>query len=180
MRSTRTLILAVMVMLAASVAAPLTLAGASHDYEPDAHWAAFSWGTQVTIVDHTGPWPVSLATARWQLSTNFTVHYHWSVCSHAVNCVDATEYSAADGYKGLAWIGFDSNGHPVGTPRVEFNNYYSCTGTCPGWVTCMEIGHILGLEHRSSGSSCMRDNSTLYTSPDSHDFSQLNANYDHG
>ena len=57
-------------------------------------------------------------------------------------------------------------------------------------VLCQEIGHVLGLDHNRDGAqggspddSCMNDQvslfATQYTSPNSHDTGQLNANYSH-
>jgi predicted Zn-dependent protease len=45
-------------------------------------------------------------------------------------------------------------------------------------VTCHEIGHALGLDHRGhSFSSCMTDGRAFPTRPDRHDMAELSAIY---
>lgn len=89
-----TSLMATLLLLGVLTVTATTPVSASHQqYDPvmgttPLHWNAFSWGNQITIVDQTGPWPVSAASTDWNNAHHEAlVHYHWNVCSHGVNCL---------------------------------------------------------------------------------------------
>lgn len=93
------------------------------------------------------------------------------VCNHA-------DYNLS-GFTGLASIRVNSEGH-IQRGRVRVKNS-AATGDRRA-LLCQEVGHTIGLDHRSSTSSCMHQNSSAASAdPDSHDYDELrNITHSHG
>lgn len=76
---------------------------------------------------------------------------------------------------GLTRIYADASGHLYGA-TVLFDPRYS--GDALMSILCHEVGHALGLDHRSAGETCMRHH-VEYTEPDDHDVQQIAAGHNH-
>jgi hypothetical protein len=81
----------------------------------------------------------------------------------------------APGVAGSARLYLDGNGHIQGA-TVLFDPRYH--GDQLMSILCHEVGHALGLDHRSSGQTCMREH-VGYTEPDGHDGDQIALNHNH-
>ena len=91
------------------------------------------------------------------------------------------EYNANDGNYGVTYLNW--SGSHFTSVSVYLNNRTVTNPTQHRKSTCHELGHALGLLHRSQTSSCMRqgnavtDHISMY--PDAHDFNALHALYNH-
>ena len=88
---------------------------------------------------------------------------------------------------GASYGGSESNGTRWCVPQ-EFRwntayNYTQTTNAHRNYVACHELGHTLGLRHRSSGSTCMRVATISpvwippYTTTSQHDRDEIDAHY---
>jgi hypothetical protein len=74
-------------------------------------------------------------------------------------------------FAGLANVRYNDQGH-IQRGRVRVKNSVSESEKRP--LLCQELGHTLGLGHRSTTASCMHQNaSAAAASPDQHDYEQL-------
>ncbi|MCH8815738.1 MAG: hypothetical protein IH957_11740 [Chloroflexi bacterium] len=91
---------------------------------------------------------------------------------------------------GLARIFIDGDHITKGEVKLNTKLLDDYPAGAADHVLCQEIGHVLGLNHNRDGAqggspddTCMNDQvnlfTTQYTSPNSHDTDQLNANYNH-
>ncbi|HEX2058286.1 MAG TPA: hypothetical protein VHI71_07945 [Actinomycetota bacterium] len=82
-------------------------------------------------------------------------------------------------FAGYANVRYNSDGH-IQKGRVRVKNSVAEGSRRP--LLCQEVGHTLGLAHRSSTGSCMhQDASVAAASPDNHDYEQLgNQTHSHG
>lgn len=162
------------------------------------HWERHSTTiAQAYMVDHTPSfWPVTDATYNWNNGTNRVgVYYRWSTCpSSSAHCVHIREYRDGDGSEGARLCGGDFGctiGHRPGDSSGHITDGHGNSSTVRIWLnrsvnsssdalqtTCHEVGHVIGLDHRSASSSCMTV-AVASGTPDSHDFSTLNGVYDH-
>ena len=95
-----------------------------------------------------------------------------------------------NGWLGLAGISIDSAGH-ITSGYTKLNDTYFAPGSfydSTAWrqsVTCQELGHNVGLHHQDeifnnvSLLSCMDYQNPPYQYPNTHDYEQLEAIYDH-
>lgn len=148
------------------------------------HWAHDGLAnSQIYFVDYTGPsWPVTLATYKWNEAIGVNSYYENSCPASNLHCVDVVEYSDNDGMYGyVLFAPYDSASHYYTANSVHLNNLLTVSAQQRRSTTCQEEGHILGLDHRASGATCMLlyTNPTYPQYPDSHDFSTLQSLYAH-
>jgi predicted Zn-dependent protease len=64
---------------------------------------------------------------------------------------------------------------------VRLNNFTARTSTQTRKTSCHELGHVLGLAHRSTNTSCMTQGAALpiVGTTDTHDFDELFSLYHH-
>lgn len=94
-----------------------------------------------------------------------------------------------NGWRGIAGISLDSNGH-ISKGYTKLNDTYFNMSYYSGdnWkqsVTCQELGHNVGLDHQDedfnnqSLFTCMDYQDPPFEAPNSHDFQQLSTIYRH-
>lgn len=161
------------------------------------HWARSSSGTplQLAVIDSvTSSWDSQLQTANsdWNRSSVFenyltagsTYASTRRSCPAATGKVRVCNYTYGNtGWLGLAQINLSSGSHIAwGTTKV--NDSYSFTAAAKQHVMCQEVGHDFGLDHQFTNTSSCMDYAGLddpsYVSPNSHDYNQLTAIYNHG
>jgi predicted Zn-dependent protease len=165
--------LIIIVALLASMSLVLPNAGAGHRFA--GHWRAAVTPFNVRFIDS--------ATKSWS-GVMQSAADEWSK-SGVLNAV--IEPGAADravricnyGYGNTGWVGYTvavvKNKHFVRV-AIKLNSTY--LGRRNRKVMCHEMGHGLGLGHRSTTSSCMKQGSASKT-PDRHDYRMLERIYGH-
>lgn len=130
--------------------------------------------------------------SQYYLTTDFHDAFHWS----DVNNVEPTDisttlYHEASGkeveiwdndYGETEWAGGYVCETESGTVCLKgivyFNLYYGpYSPTQERHLACQEVGHAVGLDHSSEGSSCMKPAAYSNTSFTSHDDGEVNAKY---
>jgi hypothetical protein len=153
------------------------------------HWSRDGLGTaQAYFVDHTGAqWPVSTSVYRWNEATRPRSYYVTSCPSSSLHCIHVRGYNngtAPDpscvGAYGCTFVPVGAGNH-FGNVRVYLNNTTVNTEYQHRKTTCHELGHALGLHHRSTNDSCMRQGTSPPISrfPDDHDYAGLANLYNH-
>lgn len=187
------------VFLAASIAALAAAPGMADHAWSTYHWQTSNGIAKPPVIDNTtGDWPgrVAIAVADW----NESAHIESTLTSGTTNAkrcpmVSGTIQVCNSSYGNTGWLGIASislsGGHIVaGSTKLNDTYFADPRYNTPSWkqlVTCQEIGHDYGLGHQDEDfstdatSSCME-----YTSlpggnehPDSHDYDQLAAIYNH-
>jgi len=161
------------------------------------HWPRSSTSTvlRLTVLDSvTSAWDANLSRANsdWNRSPVFenTISASGTDSTTRRSCPSSTgrirvcNYTYGQtGWLGVAQISLSGGRHIAwGTTRV--NDSYAMSSAAKQHVMCQEIGHDFGLDHQfTNANSCMDyaglDNPS-YVSPNSHDYSQLLAIYNHG
>jgi hypothetical protein len=142
----------------------------------------------------TSSWDANLAKANsdWNkspvfknsLSTSDSSATTRRNCPSSSGAVRVCNYTyGSTGWLGVAEINLSSGKHIAwGTTKV--NDAYSMSSAGKQHVMCQEIGHAFGLDHQfTNAGSCMDyagQDDPNYTSPNSHDYSELLAIYNHG
>jgi len=161
------------------------------------HWARSSTSTtlRLTILDSvTSTWDANLSKANsdWNrspvfenvLSASDTSTTTRRSCPSSAGRVRVCNYTyGSTGWLGVAEINLSSGTHIAwGTTKV--NDSYSMGSAAKQHVMCQEVGHDFGLDHQfTNASSCMDyagQTDPAYVSPNSHDYSELLAIYNHG
>ncbi|MBX7495240.1 hypothetical protein K3172_05160 [Qipengyuania sp. 6B39] len=164
------------------------------------HWQTVSGTATPLVVDNTvGAWKprVALAMQDWnqsqhidsQLTTGTTNQKRCAMTQGTIQVCNASY--GQTGWLGIASISL-SGGHIVAGSTKLNDTYFALqqynTETWKQLVTCQEIGHDYGLGHQNEDFSTDLTTSCMeYTSqpsgnehPDSHDYQQLAAIYNHG
>jgi hypothetical protein len=136
----------------------------------------------IDFVDQSGAsWPVGRAVTNWNQTSGIDSIYRTSSagCDGApAHCVHIYSYN----YGAVGWTGSTSRTlNAAGTyytqAVAELNDYYGGT-TAEKWNTaCHEMGHILGLHHNTSTSSCLYYARTSHETPNADDYNLLESYY---
>jgi hypothetical protein len=183
-------------LVIAALAASTSVATATNSWG-GYHWARSSTSTvlRLTILDSvTSSWDANLsrANADWNRSPVFentlsgsdTSTTTRSRCPASTGRVRVCNYTYGQtGWLGVAQISL-SGGRHIAWGTTKVNDSYSMSSNAKQHVMCQEVGHDFGLDHQfTNAGSCMDyaglDNAS-YVSPNSHDYSQLLAIYNHG
>jgi hypothetical protein len=79
---------------------------------------------------------------------------------------------------GWATLNYDPRTNYAWYGSIHLNNRYLTSSATRRKTVCHELGHGLGLEHRRSGRTCMRDGfGTLHGHPDATDYANLRRIY---
>jgi hypothetical protein len=161
------------------------------------HWARSSTSTvlRLQVLDSvTSAWDANLSKANtdWNRSPVFENPLvasdsgtgTRSSCPASSGRVRVCNYTyGSNGWLGLAQIALSGGSH-IAWGTTKLNDSYSMSAAAKQHVVCQEVGHDFGLDHQfTNASSCMDyagiDDSS-YVSPNSHDYSELLAIYNHG
>jgi hypothetical protein len=75
---------------------------------------------------------------------------------------------------GWATLNYDPKTNYAWYGSVHLNNRYLTSSAARRKTACHELGHALGLGHRRTGRTCMRDGfGTMYGHPDAVDYHHL-------
>jgi hypothetical protein len=191
----RLLAVAVSATAAGLLAAPLL---ASHS------WGGYHWKRTTTEISPpvgdnvTSAWDSYLRTAvtDWNASTRIqssvvTGQSAPSTCAPRAGRIEVCNYAyGSTGWLGIAQVWLSGGHISQGTTKLNDTYFTQPTYNTPAWraaVTCQELGHDYGLGHQDEDMSTDYTTSCMdYTSapagnehPDSHDYNQLLAIYNH-
>jgi len=113
----------------------------------------------INFVDSSAAqWPVGRAVTRWNNVSGIDSIYRpaSSGCDGApVHCVKVSSYSAADGAAAVTNRTLNAAQTYYSSASVKLNNYYAGDETDRWTSACHELGHVLGLDHNTSRTSCL-------------------------
>jgi hypothetical protein len=144
------------------------------------HWQNNGYAhPQIYFVDHTSSaWPVDQATWTWNQAQGIDSSYQWATCPNysGIHCVSVSDknYGAnglGDGGEGQTTV-VTYGDNIVGASSV-LNDYYPVNAYGHRQAVCHEEGHVLGLDHNTSTSSCIYATITESAAsqyPNSYDF----------
>lgn len=155
-------------------------AGASHSIHPNAHWAKSGAAISVDVGNclRRPYWRRAVRAAMADWSRTPVVTYRLVAC-RAPN----REFQIRDGYYGrTGWSGYADWDYALHFTwmHIKLNSSYGAnfSEARRRKTACHELGHALGLGHRSSGSCLVRGNYPRHR-PDGHDNNYLRRIYGH-
>lgn len=177
----RLMFLRLAVLLLALALFPAT-AGASHATHPYAHWAKAGGEIHVDVGDclSRSYWRPAVRAAMRDWSRSSVVTYHMVGCNSPLR-----EFRIRNqNYGRTGWAGFAVSTFPgrhFATMVVGFNDYSGSRHSAlyRRGAACHELGHSLGLAHRTRSSCLATPVSSDRPDPDQHDYDQLRSIYRH-
>jgi hypothetical protein len=135
--------------------------------------------TQVTIyvektrVGATNWSYLKRAGADWSRSGRIAVLFVRR-CPSRLYCVKVFEGRWSRHMAGWATLNYDPKTNYAWYGSIHLNNRYLTSSAARRKTACHELGHAVGLGHRRTGRTCMRDGfGTMYGHPDGADFRLL-------
>jgi hypothetical protein len=120
---------------------------------------------------------VKSAAARWGKSDRIAIRLT-TRCPHRNYCVKVYEGRWPSSRAGVAVLNYDPASGYAWYGSIRLNDLWLTSAAARRKVTCHEMGHALGLDHRYDGHSCMRDGfGTMHGAPDGADYARLHARY---
>ena len=177
-------ILVAFVLFTAVLATSLVGAGRT---TADAAVSFISWPEDVIYVydttaalkekDGSPVWPVRAAAERWDDGNPVDFRYTTTGCPTDAQCVTVKQAELADpaaGTTATAFVGADIKSSDV-TLDTTFGRKNAAAKRRN--VVCHELGHSLGLQHRTETSSCLTSYVTSEKYPDATDVKNLKTMY---
>ena len=167
-------------------AAAVTVSGHSH-IRVAAATNFISWPKDVIYVydktaalkksDGSPVWPVAAAAQRWSAGNPVDLRYTPKGCPSNSQCVTVRQAEMADPTAGLTATGYVGN--DIKSSNVTLDTTFGRTQSADRRrnVVCHELGHALGLTHRTAASSCLTSYVTSQRYPDATDIKNLNTMY---
>ncbi len=161
------------------------------------HWARSSTSTvlRLQVLDSvTSAWDANLSRANsdWNRSPVFENSLvasdsgagTRSSCPASSGRVRVCNYTyGSNGWLGLAQIALSSGNH-IAWGTTKLNDSYSMSASAKQHVVCQEVGHDFGLDHQFTNANSCMDYAGIddpsYVTPNSHDYAELLAIYNHG
>ena len=174
-------------LLAAALLGQGTLATADAAVTAAPQVSFISWPKDVVYVydttaglkksDGTQVWPVKTAAARWSKGNPVEIRYTTKGCPSAVQCVTVRQPELADPTVGVAVT--TAAGADIRSSHITLDTTFGRKNSSARRqnVVCHEMGHSLGLEHRTQTSSCMNPYVTDERHPDKTDIKNLKTMY---
>lgn len=127
--------------------------------------------------DGSPVWPVMAAAERWDDDNPVDFRYTTKACPKDAQCVVVRQSELAPPAVGSAATG--RVGHDIVSASVVLDTTFGRTNntTRRRNVVCHELGHTLGLQHRTGGGSCMTSHVTDERYPSSADIKNLVTMY---
>lgn len=140
------------------------------------HWVKRGDILTVFLVDHTkGRFPVTQAIHRWNRSPVLHIVKR-NECPPNRGCISV--YLKGMRQLGVTTLYQDRDRHLVGV-RVDLTANRPLSGNQRLSLACHELGHAVGLGHRSGGETCMVNGRRFPLYPDAHDYDDLERQYMH-
>jgi hypothetical protein len=136
---------------------------------------------QIYFIDHSGAdWPVGRSVTKWNETSGIDSVYRTasSRCpGGGIHCVHVYSGNYGDGWVGLTTRALNASQTYFESVYVQLNTYYRGTESENWMASCHELGHVLGLGHNTSTTSCMYATQTSQRYPNSDDFNLLERYY---
>jgi hypothetical protein len=130
-----------------------------------------------TRVGSTNWWYVKQAGAEWAKSSRIKIVFV-TRCPSKLYCVKVYDGRWSKPMAGWTLLNADPRTNYAWYGSVHLNTRYLTSSAARRKTACHELGHAVGLDHRGSGRTCMRDGfGTMYGHPDSTDYVNLRKIY---
>lgn len=132
---------------------------------------------KLKLADGSPRWPVAAAAERWDNDNPVDFRYTTVACPAGSQCVVVQQKELAAPTVGSAATAHVGSAIVSSTVILDTTFGRTNSATRRRNVVCHELGHTLGLEHRSGTSSCMTSYVTNQRYPDKVDVKTLVAKY---
>lgn len=133
--------------------------------------------SRIKRTDGAPYWPVSAAAERWDNDNPVDFRYTTKPCPKGSQCVTVRQAELASPTVGVTAIG--RVGADIKSVTVTLDTTFGRTNTSARRrnVVCHELGHALGLKHRTATSTCLTSYAATQQYPDATDIKNLNTMY---
>ena len=164
-----------------------TLLGVGGTATAEAAVTTRSWSKTVVYVydmtaklhtsDGSAVWAVSAAAERWDNGNPIDFRYTTKGCPANAQCVIVKQAELAAPTVGVTSIAFV--GSDIKAVTITLDTTFGRTNNAARRrnVICHELGHSLGLQHRTQKSSCLTSYASDQKYPDATDVKNLNTMY---
>ena len=168
---------------------PSSLLGISGTTTADAAVSFISWPKDVVYVydttsrlkktDGSPVWPVYAAAERWDDKNPVDFRYTTHGCPSGFQCVAVRQSELAPPAVGVTSIG--RVGASIRSVSIVLDTTFGRRNSSARRrnVVCHELGHALGLKHRTATTSCLTSYVTTQKYPDATDIKNLDTMYGH-
>jgi hypothetical protein len=120
---------------------------------------------------------IERAGAEWSRSRRIEVVFV-KRCPSSYDCVKVYQGRWSRSMAGWTTLNYDPKTNTAWYGSLHLNTRYLTSAAARRKTACHELGHVLGLEHRRTGTTCMRDGfDTMYGHPDAADYAHLRRIY---
>jgi hypothetical protein len=174
-------------MFAAILGSSVFGTGATAPQTADAAVSFISWPKDVIYVydttsklkekDGSQVWAVKAAAERWSAGNPVDFRYTTKGCPKDSQCVTVRQAELAAPAAGVTATGFV--GADIKSSNVTLDKTFGKTNNAAKRrnVVCHELGHSLGLKHRTQTTSCLTSYVASQKYPDKTDIKNLNTMY---